>query len=237
MSEAESLRRGDCLGRTASQHPPPAVATHACVLMEEQEGGNVCQYWRFALRDSCWNEFEGQNLGTDNVSVIEGEMATISCRVKNNDDSLRVSLSNVSLSDEGRYVCQLYTDPPQEAYADITVLEDVVSEGNETELTCTAMGSKPAASIRWMKGEQELTAPEAAFPITAATPEPASIILPYCNSRLTRWRRERDGGERERGEVAVSPREQAEGGSPLARSHRVVLTAERVPYSPLTQHN
>ncbi|XP_034404472.1 cell adhesion molecule 1b [Cyclopterus lumpus] len=145
---------------------------------------------------------EGQNLATDNVSVIEGEMATISCRAKDNDDSviqllnpnrqtiyfkdvrplkdsrfqlvnfsdneLRVSLSNVSLSDEGRYVCQLYTDPPQEAYADITVLvppgnpiiesrEDVVSEGNETELTCTAMGSKPAASIRWMKEEEELT--------------------------------------------------------------------------------
>ncbi|XP_050921475.1 cell adhesion molecule 1b isoform X1 [Lates calcarifer] len=145
---------------------------------------------------------EGQNLATDNVSVIEGETATISCRVKNNDDSviqllnpnrqtiyfkdvrplkdsrfqlvnfsdneLRVSLSNVSLSDEGRYVCQLYTDPPQEAYADITVLvppgspiiesrEDVVSEGNETELTCTAIGSKPAASVRWMKGEEELT--------------------------------------------------------------------------------
>lgn len=38
------------------------------------------------------------------------------------DNELRVSLSNVSLSDEGRYVCQLYTDPPQEAYADITVL-------------------------------------------------------------------------------------------------------------------
>ncbi|XP_056905729.1 cell adhesion molecule 1b isoform X3 [Takifugu flavidus] len=145
---------------------------------------------------------EGQNLATDNVTVIEGESATISCRVKNNDDSviqllnpnrqtiyfrdlrplkdsrfqlvnfseneLRVSLSNVSLSDEGRYVCQLYSDPPQEAYADITVLvppgspiiesrDDVVSEGNETELTCTAIGSKPAASIRWMKGEEELT--------------------------------------------------------------------------------
>ncbi|XP_036005400.1 cell adhesion molecule 1b isoform X2 [Fundulus heteroclitus] len=145
---------------------------------------------------------DSQNLATDNVSVIEGETATISCRVKNNDDSviqllnpnrqtiyfrdvrplkdsrfqlvnfsdneLRVSLSNVSLSDEGRYVCQLYTDPPQEAYADITVLvppgspiiesrEDVVSEGNETELTCMSMGSKPAASIRWMKGEDELT--------------------------------------------------------------------------------
>uniref|UniRef100_A0A3B5LN17 Cell adhesion molecule 1b n=1 Tax=Xiphophorus couchianus TaxID=32473 RepID=A0A3B5LN17_9TELE len=145
---------------------------------------------------------DSQNLATDNVSVIEGETATISCRVKNNDDSviqllnpnrqtiyfrdlrplkdsrfqlvnfsdneLRVSLSNVSLSDEGRYVCQLYTDPPQEAYADISVLvppgspiiesrEDVVSEGNETELTCISIGSKPAASIRWMKGEDDLT--------------------------------------------------------------------------------
>ncbi|CAL8346769.1 unnamed protein product [Arctogadus glacialis] len=84
------------------------------------------------------------------------------------DNELRVSLSNVSLSDEGRYVCQLYSDPPQEAYADVTVLvppgvpiiesrEEVVSEGNETELTCTAVGGRPAAAIRWMKEEQELT--------------------------------------------------------------------------------
>ncbi|KAF6724933.1 Cell adhesion molecule 1 [Oryzias melastigma] len=156
----------------------------------------------FVLSAAFLQKVDSQNLATDNVSVIEGETATISCRVKNNDDSviqllnpnrqtiyfrdvrplkdsrfqlvnfsdneLRVSLSNVSLSDEGRYVCQLYTDPPQEAYADITVLvppgspviesrEDVVSEGNETELTCIAIGSKPAASIRWMKGEEELT--------------------------------------------------------------------------------
>ncbi|XP_059397826.1 cell adhesion molecule 1-like isoform X4 [Carassius carassius] len=144
---------------------------------------------------------QSQNLIADNISVVEGETAIISCRVKNNDDSviqllnpnrqtiyfrdvrplkdarfqlvnfsdneLRVSLSNVSLSDEGRYVCQLYTDPPQEAYADITVLippgnpiiesrEDIVREGNETEITCTSMGSKPAATIRWMKGNKEL---------------------------------------------------------------------------------
>ncbi|XP_015225687.1 PREDICTED: cell adhesion molecule 1 isoform X3 [Cyprinodon variegatus] len=142
-----------------------------------------------------------QNLVTDDVSVVEGETAIISCRVKDNDDSviqllnpnrqtiyfrdmrplkdarfqlvnfsdneLRVSLSNVSLSDEGRYVCQLYTDPPQEAYADITVLippgnpvieakDEVLSEGNETEMTCTAMSSKPAATIKWMKGDKEL---------------------------------------------------------------------------------
>uniref|UniRef100_A0A8C1R575 Cell adhesion molecule 1 n=1 Tax=Cyprinus carpio TaxID=7962 RepID=A0A8C1R575_CYPCA len=148
-----------------------------------------------------WVTVQGQNLVTNNVSVVEGETAIISCRVKNNDDSviqllnpnrqtiyfrdvrplkdsrfqlvnfsdneLLVSLSNVSLSDEGRYVCQLYTDPPQEAYADITVLvppgnpilesrEEIVSEGNETEITCTAMGSKPASTIKWMKGDQPL---------------------------------------------------------------------------------
>lgn len=34
--------------------------------------------------------------------------------------------------------------------------EDIVREGNETEITCTSMGSKPAATIRWMKGDKEL---------------------------------------------------------------------------------
>ncbi|XP_069750992.1 cell adhesion molecule 1 isoform X3 [Narcine bancroftii] len=146
-------------------------------------------------------EVDAQNLVTDDVVVVEGEMATISCRVKNNDDSviqllnpsrqtiyfrevrplkdnrfqlvnfssseLRVSLSNVSLVDEGKYVCQLYTDPPQEAFATITVLvppetptidanKDVVNEGEEVEFTCSTTGSKPAAVIKWLKGDQEL---------------------------------------------------------------------------------
>lgn len=35
---------------------------------------------------------------------------------------LKVSLTNVSISDEGRYFCQLYTDPPQEYFMTITVL-------------------------------------------------------------------------------------------------------------------
>uniref|UniRef100_A0A8C4T7H3 Cell adhesion molecule 1b n=1 Tax=Erpetoichthys calabaricus TaxID=27687 RepID=A0A8C4T7H3_ERPCA len=154
----------------------------------------------------------GQNLETDNVSVVEGETATISCRVKDNDDSviqllnpnrqtiyfrdvrplkdsrfqlvnftdneLRVALSNVSISDEGRYVCQLYTDPPQEAYAEITVLvppgnpmiesrEDIINEGNETEITCSVTGSKPAAKIRWLKGGKELQDDEKMYTVTS----------------------------------------------------------------------
>ncbi|XP_069597475.1 cell adhesion molecule 1 isoform X7 [Ranitomeya imitator] len=153
------------------------------------------------LRAGLLQQGERQNLETENVTVVEGEVATISCRVKNNDDSviqllnpnrqtiyfrdfrplkdsrfqlvnfssseLRVSLTNVSIHDEGRYFCQLYTDPPQEAYTTITVLippnnlvidvqKDTYVEGDEVEMNCTAMASKPAAVIRWYKGSQEL---------------------------------------------------------------------------------
>lgn len=169
--------------------------------MANTRNGSLATILFLFLFQAALQKVVSQNLVTDNVSVVEGEMAIISCRVKNNDDSviqllnpsrqtiyfrdmrplkdarfqlvnfsdneLRVSLSNVSLSDEGRYVCQLYTDPPQEAYAEITVLipptnpiiearDEVLSEGNETEMTCTAMSSKPAATIRWMKGDKEL---------------------------------------------------------------------------------
>ncbi|XP_069803124.1 cell adhesion molecule 1 isoform X3 [Dendropsophus ebraccatus] len=159
----------------------------------------------FAIPDSFYEQLqssgERQNLETENVTVVEGEVATISCRVKNNDDSviqllnpnrqtiyfrdfrplkdsrfqlvnfssseLRVSLTNVSIHDEGRYFCQLYTDPPQEAYTTITVLippnnlvidvqKDTYVEGEEVEMNCTAMASKPAAVIRWYKGTQEI---------------------------------------------------------------------------------
>nr|XP_021140872.1 cell adhesion molecule 1 isoform X6 [Columba livia] len=144
----------------------------------------------------------GQNLVTEDVTVVEGDVATISCRVKNSDDSviqllnpnrqtiyfrdfrplkdsrfqlvnfsnseLRVSLTNVSISDEGRYFCQLYTDPPQEIYTTITVLvpprnlvidiqKEIAVEGEEIELNCTAMASRPATTIRWFKGNKELT--------------------------------------------------------------------------------
>ncbi|XP_036775710.1 cell adhesion molecule 1 isoform X6 [Manis pentadactyla] len=144
---------------------------------------------------------DGQNLFTKDVTVIEGEVATISCQVNKSDDSviqllnpnrqtiyfrdfrplkdsrfqllnfssseLKVSLTNVSISDEGRYFCQLYTDPPQESYTTITVLvpprnlmidiqKDTAVEGEEIEVNCTAMASKPATTIRWFKGNEEL---------------------------------------------------------------------------------
>lgn len=46
----------------------------------------------------------------------------------------------------------------------IEARDEVLSEGNETEMTCTAMSSKPAATIRWMKGDKEL--PGRSAPLT-----------------------------------------------------------------------
>nr|XP_034994856.1 cell adhesion molecule 1 isoform X7 [Zootoca vivipara] len=144
---------------------------------------------------------DGQNLVTEDVTVVEGEVATISCKVRNSDDSviqllnpnrqtiyfrdfrplkdsrfqlvnfssseLRVSLTNVSISDEGRYFCQLYTDPPQEYFMTITVLvpprnlrieaqKETTVEGEEIELNCTSLASRPPTVIRWFKGNKEL---------------------------------------------------------------------------------
>ncbi|XP_031762528.1 cell adhesion molecule 2-like [Xenopus tropicalis] len=123
-------------------------------------------------------------LETEDVTVVEGEAAIISCRVKNHNDDviqllspkrqtiffgdyktlkdsryslvyfaaneLRVSISNVSLDDGGRYTCQLYSDPPQEASVTVTVIEknptletkDVtVVEGEVAIISCRVLNN------------------------------------------------------------------------------------------------
>ncbi|XP_039241739.1 cell adhesion molecule 1 isoform X8 [Pipra filicauda] len=169
--------------------------------VQQGTGTTLWQWIRQLSAGRCFVS-DGQNLVTEDVTVVEGDVATISCRVKNSDDSviqllnpnrqtiyfrdfrplkdsrfqlvnfsnseLRVSLTNVSISDEGRYFCQLYTDPPQEIYTTITVLvpprnlvidiqKETAVEGEEIELNCTAMASRPATTIRWFKGNKELT--------------------------------------------------------------------------------
>lgn len=56
---------------------------------------------------------QSQNLVTDNVSVVEGDTATISCRVKNNDDSviqlLNPNRQTIYFKDVRRKYRQTYT--------------------------------------------------------------------------------------------------------------------------------
>ncbi|XP_053125281.1 cell adhesion molecule 1 isoform X3 [Hemicordylus capensis] len=185
----------------ASPAPSSAAAAPSCCGALPPSPSLVLLLFLAAAAASLLPTGDGQNLVTEDVTVVEGEVATISCRVKNSDDSviqllnpnrqtiyfrdfrplkdsrfqlvnfssseLRVSLTNVSISDEGRYFCQLYTDPPQEYYMTITVLvpprnlriepqKETAVEGEEIELNCTSMASRPATSIRWFKGSKEL---------------------------------------------------------------------------------
>lgn len=62
----------------------------------------------------------------------------------------------------------------------IEARDEVLSEGNETEMTCSAMSSKPAAAIRWMKGDKELP----------GTPPPSVMTFsPSAEPSVLGWRR------------------------------------------------
>lgn len=75
-------------------------------------------------------------------------------------------MTNVSVSDEGGYFCQLYTDATHHQVATLSVSvppetptvevkQDAV-EGGEVELTCVSPRSKPAATLRWMRSGREI---------------------------------------------------------------------------------
>lgn len=75
----------------------------------------------------------------------------------------------------------VYAPPVPPGNLIIESREDVVSEGNETEITCTAMGGKPASSIIWMKGDQILQG-------QIHTPSAALFPIPRYVIRLQRAR-------------------------------------------------
>ncbi|XP_039475279.1 cell adhesion molecule 4 isoform X4 [Oreochromis aureus] len=141
-----------------------------------------------------------QAVQAENVTVLEGGTAQISCRLQNYDGSIvviqnprrqtlffngtralkddrfqmvlftqrlvRITLTNVSVSDEGGYFCQLYTDSTHHQVATLSVLvppetptvevKQEAVEGGEAELTCVSPRSKPAATLRWMRKGREI---------------------------------------------------------------------------------
>uniref|UniRef100_A0A672YDK1 Cell adhesion molecule 4 n=1 Tax=Sphaeramia orbicularis TaxID=375764 RepID=A0A672YDK1_9TELE len=139
-------------------------------------------------------------MSAENVTVLEGGTAQISCRLQNYDGSIvviqnprrqtlffngtralkddrfqmvlftprlvRITLTNVSVSDEGGYFCQLYTDATHHQVATLSVLvppetptvevKQEAVEGGEVELTCVSPRSKPAATLRWIRNGREI---------------------------------------------------------------------------------
>ncbi|XP_056618275.1 cell adhesion molecule 4 isoform X1 [Triplophysa dalaica] len=142
----------------------------------------------------------GQAVEAENVTVLEGGSAHISCRLQNYDGSIvviqnprrqtlffngtralkddrfqmvlfspqlvRITLTNVSVSDEGGYFCQLYTDDThhQVATLSVVVLPEVpivevkteAVEGGVMELSCVSPRSKPPATLRWVRDRREI---------------------------------------------------------------------------------
>ncbi|XP_077430932.1 cell adhesion molecule 4 isoform X1 [Vanacampus margaritifer] len=141
-----------------------------------------------------------QAVQAENVTVLEGGTAQISCRLQNYDGSIvviqnprrqtlffngtralkddrfqmvlftprlvRITLTNVSVSDEGGYFCQLYTDATHHQVATLAVLvppetplvevKQEAVEGGEVELSCVSPRSKPVATLRWMRNGREI---------------------------------------------------------------------------------
>ncbi|XP_061531607.1 cell adhesion molecule 4 isoform X3 [Phycodurus eques] len=141
-----------------------------------------------------------QAVQAENVTVLEGGTAQISCRLQNYDGSIvviqnprrqtlffngtralkddrfqmvlftprlvRITLTNVSVLDEGGYFCQLYTDATHHQVATLAVLvppetpvvevKQEAVEGGDVELSCVSTRSKPAATLRWMRNGREI---------------------------------------------------------------------------------
>lgn len=79
---------------------------------------------------------------------------------------VRITLTNVSVTDEGGYFCQLYTAATHHQVATLSVLvppemptvevKQEAVEGDEVELTCVSPRSKPATSLRWVRNSREI---------------------------------------------------------------------------------
>ncbi|XP_031726603.1 cell adhesion molecule 3 isoform X2 [Anarrhichthys ocellatus] len=80
---------------------------------------------------------------------------------------LSITIADVQLSDEGEYTCSIFTMPVRTTRATVTVLgvpgkpqisgfENAVPDGGKVTLTCTSTGSKPPATLRWYRGDQEV---------------------------------------------------------------------------------
>ncbi|XP_060125831.1 cell adhesion molecule 3 [Zootoca vivipara] len=84
-------------------------------------------------------------------------------------NELTISIDNATLADEGEYTCSIFTMPVRTAKAIVTVLgipqkpqisgySDPLKEGDVAQLMCFSSGSKPAAELRWHKGDKLLSA-------------------------------------------------------------------------------
>lgn len=131
------------------------------------EGGTAMLTCRVDHNDNTslqWSNPAQQTLYFDDKKALRDNRIEL---VRSSWHELSINISDITLSDEGQYTCSLFTMPVKTAKAFLTVLavpqtpvisgfKGPVNEGDAVELTCTTTGSKPAAHLRWYKGDAEI---------------------------------------------------------------------------------
>ncbi|XP_040278034.1 cell adhesion molecule 2 [Bufo bufo] len=149
--------------RQVSQGQFPATQNMTAI-----EGGTVNLTCRVDQNDNTslqWSNPAQQTLYFDDKKALRDNRIEL---VRASWHELSISISDITLSDEGQYTCSLFTMPVKTSKAFLTVLgvpekphitgyTSPVMEGDKIRLTCKTSGSKPAADIRWFKGDQEIT--------------------------------------------------------------------------------
>ncbi|KAL0972642.1 hypothetical protein UPYG_G00192290 [Umbra pygmaea] len=135
--------------------------------MTATEGGTINMTCRVEYNDNTslqWSNPAQQTLFFGNKKALRDNRIEL---VRASWAELTISISDISLSDEGQYTCSLFTMPVKTSKAFLTVLgvperpeitgfTKPAMEGDEVSLTCITSGSKPAAQIHWFRNDKEV---------------------------------------------------------------------------------
>ncbi|XP_010766711.1 cell adhesion molecule 2-like [Notothenia coriiceps] len=135
--------------------------------MTVTEGGTVTMTCRVEYNDNTslqWSNPAQQTLFFGDKKALRDNRIEL---MHASLSELTISMSDVTLTDEGMYTCSLFTMPVRTAKAYLTVLgvpekpeidglTKPALEGDQITLTCMTQGSKPAADLRWFRNEKEV---------------------------------------------------------------------------------
>lgn len=128
-----------------------------------QEGGIVTLRCTVQENDNSslqWSNPAQQTLFFDDKKALRDNRIAL---VYYSRHELAISISNMTLRDEGDYTCSIFTMPVRTAVAKVVVLAapkkpeisgyiGPIVEGRTITLMCNTSGTKPLPTIRWLKG-------------------------------------------------------------------------------------
>ncbi|XP_055510315.1 LOW QUALITY PROTEIN: cell adhesion molecule 2-like [Leucoraja erinacea] len=128
-----------------------------------QEGGIVTLRCPVQENDNSslqWSNPAQQTLFFDDKKALRDNRIAL---VYYSRHELAISISNMTLRDEGDYTCSIFTMPVRTAVAKVVVLAapkkpeisgyiGPIVEGRTITLMCNTSGTKPLPTIRWLKG-------------------------------------------------------------------------------------